>query len=76
MHYLHVDTLFFGCHAIGYSIMDGEQSLRLYSPEVLVQDPNIKNAVSLLPPIILFHGTDDYSIPVDARFESPLKLTV
>lgn len=55
--------------------MDGEQSLRLYSPEVLVQDPNFKNAVSLLPPIILFHGTGDYSIPADARFESPLKLT-
>ncbi|XP_031273646.1 probable isoprenylcysteine alpha-carbonyl methylesterase ICMEL1 [Pistacia vera] len=52
--------------SIFLSIMDGEQSLRLYSPEVLVQDPNIKNAVSLLPSIILFHGTGDYSIPADA----------
>ncbi|KAK2635906.1 hypothetical protein Ddye_030698 [Dipteronia dyeriana] len=48
------------------SIMEGEQSLRKYSPEVMVQDPDIKNAVSLLPPIILFHGTADYSIPADA----------
>lgn len=52
--------------------MEGEQCLRRFSPEVMVQDPNIKNAVSLLPPIILFHGTADYSIPSDARFESPL----
>ncbi|KAL8052792.1 hypothetical protein ABFX02_05G027800 [Erythranthe guttata] len=48
------------------SIMEGEESLRKYSPEVLVQDPNHRAAVSLLPPIILFHGTADYSIPSDA----------
>ncbi|EXB65559.1 putative isoprenylcysteine alpha-carbonyl methylesterase ICMEL1 [Morus notabilis] len=47
-------------------IMEGEQSLRRFSPEVMVQDPNIKNAVSLLPPIVLFHGTADYSIPSDS----------
>ncbi|RVW65185.1 putative isoprenylcysteine alpha-carbonyl methylesterase ICMEL1 [Vitis vinifera] len=47
-------------------IMEGEQSLHQYSPEVMVQDPNIKTAVSRLPPIILFHGTADYSIPADA----------
>lgn len=52
--------------SIFLSIMEGEESLRLYSPEVMVQDPNIRNAVSLLPPIILFHGTADYSIPSDA----------
>ncbi|KAK9276333.1 hypothetical protein L1049_005865 [Liquidambar formosana] len=52
--------------SIFLSIMDGEQSLRQFSPEVMVQDPNIRNAVSLLPPIILFHGTGDYSIPSDA----------
>ncbi|CAK9151255.1 unnamed protein product [Ilex paraguariensis] len=46
--------------------MEGEQSLRRFSPEVMVQDPNIRNAVALLPPIILFHGTGDYSIPSDA----------
>ncbi|KAK3020770.1 hypothetical protein RJ639_045842 [Escallonia herrerae] len=51
---------------ISYSIMEGEQSLRRFSPEVVVQDSNIKNAVSLLPPIVLFHGTADYSIPSDA----------
>ncbi|KAI3778871.1 hypothetical protein L2E82_08259 [Cichorium intybus] len=48
-----------------YSIMGGEQSLSRYSPEITVQDPNNKNAVSILPPIILFHGTADYSIPAD-----------
>lgn len=48
------------------SIMDGEQSLRRFSPEVIVQDPKYRSAVSLLPPIILFHGSADYSIPSDA----------
>uniref|UniRef100_A0A5B6ZS24 protein-S-isoprenylcysteine alpha-carbonyl methylesterase n=1 Tax=Davidia involucrata TaxID=16924 RepID=A0A5B6ZS24_DAVIN len=52
--------------SIFLSIMEGEQSLRRFSPEVMVQDPNIRNAVSLLPPIILFHGVADYSIPSDA----------
>ncbi|KAE9451091.1 hypothetical protein C3L33_17025, partial [Rhododendron williamsianum] len=47
-------------------IMEGEQSLRRFSPEVVVQDPSIRNAVSLLPPTILFHGTADCSIPSDA----------
>lgn len=59
---------------ISSSIMEGEQSLRRFSPEVMVQDPNIRNAISLLPPIILFHGTADYSIPSDDRFESALDL--
>ncbi|XP_073287009.1 isoprenylcysteine alpha-carbonyl methylesterase ICME-like isoform X2 [Primulina huaijiensis] len=48
------------------SIMEGEESLRLYSPEMAVQDPKMRNAVSLLPPMILFHGTGDYSIPFDS----------
>ncbi|KAF4356840.1 hypothetical protein F8388_019499 [Cannabis sativa] len=56
--------------SIFLSIMEGEQSLRRFSPEVMVQDPNIKNALSLLPPIILFHGTADYSIPSDSRKDS------
>ncbi|KAG8382960.1 hypothetical protein BUALT_Bualt05G0134300 [Buddleja alternifolia] len=52
--------------SIFLSIMEGEESLQRYSPELLVQDPNVRNAVPLLPPIILFHGTADYSIPSDA----------
>lgn len=52
--------------SIFFSIMEGEESLQRYSPEVMVQDPNIKDAVSLLPPIVLFHGTGDYTIPSDA----------
>ncbi|KOM31992.1 hypothetical protein LR48_Vigan01g154800 [Vigna angularis] len=47
-------------------IMEGEESLRRFSPEVMVQDPNIGNVNSLLPPVVLFHGTGDYSIPSDA----------
>ena len=57
---------------MSYSIMEGEKSLERFSPEVVVQNPNVRNAVSLLPPIILFHGTADYSIPFDARSESAL----
>lgn len=52
--------------------MEGEQSLQRFSPEVLARDPNIRTAVSRLPPIILFHGTGDYSIPSDARYKFPL----
>lgn len=50
-----------------YSIMEGEQSLKNFSPEEVVQDPSVRHAVSLLPYIILLHGTADYSIPSDAR---------
>ena len=53
---------------LAYSIMEGEESLSVYSPEIVVQDPNVRNALSLLPRMILFHGTADYSIPPDARF--------
>lgn len=48
------------------SIMEGEESLRRYSPDLVLQDPNFRNVASLLPPIILFHGTADYSIPSDS----------
>ncbi|CAN1795322.1 Probable isoprenylcysteine alpha-carbonyl methylesterase ICMEL2, partial [Linum perenne] len=48
------------------SIMEGEASLKRFSPEVLAQDPSMQDAVSLLPPVVLFHGTADYSIPYDA----------
>ncbi|XP_072981256.1 probable isoprenylcysteine alpha-carbonyl methylesterase ICMEL1 isoform X1 [Typha angustifolia] len=49
--------------SIFLSIMEGEQSLWRFSPEVVVQDSSITHAVSLLPHVILFHGTSDYSIP-------------
>ncbi|XP_062150511.1 isoprenylcysteine alpha-carbonyl methylesterase ICME-like [Alnus glutinosa] len=52
--------------SIFLSIMEGEQSLQRFSPEVMIQDPSIRDAVSHLPPITLFHGTSDYSIPSDA----------
>ncbi|XP_072966394.1 probable isoprenylcysteine alpha-carbonyl methylesterase ICME isoform X2 [Typha angustifolia] len=47
------------------SIMEGEQSLRHFSPEVVVQESSVQ-VISMLPPIILFHGTGDYSIPSSA----------
>lgn len=49
--------------------MEGEESLRIYSPTLVIQDPSVKPAVSLLPHIVLFHGTGDISIPHDARSE-------
>lgn len=52
--------------SIFLSIMEGEESLRLYSPTMVIQDPSVKAAVSLLPHVVLFHGTADISIPHDA----------
>ncbi|KAH9739492.1 isoprenylcysteine alpha-carbonyl methylesterase ICME [Citrus sinensis] len=52
--------------SIFLSIMEGEESLPVFSPAVRIKDPSIRDASSLLPPIILFHGTSDYSIPSDA----------
>ncbi|XP_044468540.1 isoprenylcysteine alpha-carbonyl methylesterase ICME-like isoform X2 [Mangifera indica] len=52
--------------SIFLSIMEGEESFEQFSPEVRIKDPCIRDAVSFLPPIILFHGTSDYSIPSDA----------
>ncbi|WCJ25420.1 alpha/beta-Hydrolases superfamily protein [Euphorbia peplus] len=45
------------------SIMEGEESLQQFSPEVRIEYKGGRDAVSLLPPITLFHGTEDYSIP-------------
>lgn len=50
--------------------MEGEENLRRYSPEVVVRGPSVRQAIPLLPRIILFHGTADYSIPSSARFVS------
>lgn len=50
------------------SVMEGEESLPLYSPEYMVMSPSFKDAVPLLPPITLFHGMTDYSIPHEARY--------
>ncbi|XP_073103631.1 probable isoprenylcysteine alpha-carbonyl methylesterase ICMEL1 isoform X3 [Elaeis guineensis] len=52
--------------SIFLSIMEGEQSLQRFSPEAMVQGSRVRHAVSLLPRVILFHGTSDYSIPSDA----------
>ncbi|KAJ3683331.1 hypothetical protein LUZ60_013558 [Juncus effusus] len=52
--------------SIFLSIMEGEEALHLFSPELMVQELNNKLAVSLLPRIILFHGTSDKSIPSTA----------
>ncbi|OVA10190.1 Alpha/beta hydrolase fold-3 [Macleaya cordata] len=52
--------------SIFLSIMEGEQSLQQFSPEIMVQEPSFKNAASILPPIVLLHGIADRSIPSDA----------
>ncbi|KAK4284282.1 hypothetical protein QN277_001137 [Acacia crassicarpa] len=61
--------------SIFLSIMEGEESLEKFSPEVKANDPRNQDAIPLLPPIILFHGTGDYSIPYDAskKFADSLK---
>ncbi|KFK25824.1 hypothetical protein AALP_AA8G166100 [Arabis alpina] len=52
--------------SIFLSIMEGEESFDKFSPEVRLKDPIVgKAAASLLPPIILFHGSSDCSIPSD-----------
>ncbi|KAL3526681.1 hypothetical protein ACH5RR_011337 [Cinchona calisaya] len=58
--HFHVRGLY---RSIFLSIMEGEQSLKQYSPEILALSLNSKTAVSVLPHIILFHGTSDSSIP-------------
>lgn len=52
--------------SIFLSIMEGEKSLQHFSPEIRIQDPSIREAVAMLPPIVLHHGTTDYSIPSEA----------
>ncbi|KAK9052502.1 hypothetical protein SSX86_029131 [Deinandra increscens subsp. villosa] len=52
--------------SIFLSIMEGDESLQQFSPEILIEDPGARNAVSLLPHIVLFHGTGDFSIPPDS----------
>ncbi|PIM97778.1 hypothetical protein CDL12_29749 [Handroanthus impetiginosus] len=52
--------------SIFLSIMEGEKALEQFSPEILVQNESSSGAVSLLPRMILFHGTSDYSIPSDS----------
>ncbi|KAK1322460.1 Isoprenylcysteine alpha-carbonyl methylesterase ICME [Acorus calamus] len=52
--------------SIFLGIMEGEQSLQRFSPELMLQDPNVGHAVALLPLIVLFHGTGDYSIPSES----------
>jgi prenylcysteine alpha-carboxyl methylesterase len=52
--------------SIFLSIMEGEESFKQFSPEVRLKDLNVRKAAALLPHIILFHGSADYSIPPEA----------
>ncbi|XP_071692374.1 probable isoprenylcysteine alpha-carbonyl methylesterase ICMEL2 isoform X2 [Rutidosis leptorrhynchoides] len=52
--------------SIFLSIMEGDESLQQFSPEILIEDPSASNAIPLLPHMVLFHGTEDFSIPPDA----------
>ncbi|KAJ1264219.1 hypothetical protein BS78_09G246600 [Paspalum vaginatum] len=51
--------------SIFLSIMEGEESLPRFSPEIVAKKSNAE-AISLLPQIVLMHGTADYSIPSSA----------
>ncbi|CAA3025641.1 isoprenylcysteine alpha-carbonyl methylesterase ICME [Olea europaea subsp. europaea] len=57
-----------------FGLSGGEKLLEQFSPEVIVQDPSSDKAVSLLPHIVLFHGTTDSSIPSDERFAFLLRM--
>ncbi|KAL4577363.1 hypothetical protein LXL04_013472 [Taraxacum kok-saghyz] len=52
--------------SIFLTMMEGEESLQHFSPEILINDLSFGNAVSILPHFVLFHGTADASIPPDA----------
>ncbi|CAH2055298.1 unnamed protein product [Thlaspi arvense] len=52
--------------SIFLSIMEGEESFEKFSPGVRLKDPGVRKAASLLPRIVLFHGSQDYSIPPEA----------
>lgn len=47
--------------------MEGEESLQKFSPQVMIKESFARSAISLLPRIILFHGTSDHSIPSTER---------
>ncbi|CAM6038254.1 unnamed protein product [Sphagnum compactum] len=47
-------------------IMEGKDSLLHFSPEAVVLSSVFRQVATQLPPITLFHGTADYSIPCDA----------
>ncbi|KAL5202517.1 hypothetical protein ABZP36_013469 [Zizania latifolia] len=51
--------------SIFLSIMEGEESLPRFSPEIAAKKSN-PETIALLPQIVLLHGTDDHSIPSSA----------
>ncbi|KAL6615665.1 hypothetical protein ACP70R_037935 [Stipagrostis hirtigluma subsp. patula] len=51
--------------SIFLSIMEGEESLSRYSPEIVAKNSSAET-IALLPLIVLMHGTEDYSIPPSA----------
>ncbi|KAL6848888.1 hypothetical protein ACP4OV_021471 [Aristida adscensionis] len=51
--------------SIFLSIMEGEESLPRFSPEIVAKKSSAE-AIALLPQIVLLHGTADYSIPSSA----------
>ncbi|KAK8470161.1 hypothetical protein PHAVU_004G073325 [Phaseolus vulgaris] len=57
------------------SIMEGEESLKVFSPEIKIQEPCLKSVIPHFPPVYLVHGTADYSIPSVAseRFADALQ---
>ncbi|KAH1192937.1 putative isoprenylcysteine alpha-carbonyl methylesterase ICMEL1 [Glycine max] len=60
--------------SIFLSIMEGENSLKEFSPEIKIQDPCLKSSIPHFPPVYLVHGTADYSIPSVARLVYRLEI--
>ncbi|CAH8313461.1 unnamed protein product [Eruca vesicaria subsp. sativa] len=52
--------------SIFLSIMEGEESFEQFSPSIRLKEPRVRKAASLLTHIVLFHGSEDYSIPSEA----------
>jgi len=54
--------------------MEGEESLKVFSPEIKIQEPCLKSVIPHFPPVYLVHGTADYSIPSVARLDSRIEI--
>ncbi|KZV15094.1 protein GAMETE EXPRESSED 3 [Dorcoceras hygrometricum] len=54
-------------------IMEGEQSLKHFSPEIIAQSPSLQNAIRLLPHFILFHVIFGLDSKANPKIQDPLR---
>jgi prenylcysteine alpha-carboxyl methylesterase len=55
-------------------VMEGEASFPLFPPEIMVMNTSFHPAVPLLPPIRVFHGKANFSIPHEAKYSDMKQL--